>query len=271
MVKQNVLYNRGGEKAEGGGSDIPSVKATKTRGGANSEDDDTNSGVRSEEPVSNKEITSVTAPATDQETNAEGDEAVRENSAKLVQHSSDLGGVISAVKIDNLEQQEEGHPDGESLALATQGRRSGSIVCNLRSIRPAPRTSPARIGRHQESSCCVDSTQLPRNFYTPLLHYVFRSHNNHTAEQQQHAVVLKDGRVMAPTFRVGEVRCHDITTTSVRITWPKPADRKYPVYGYRVCTAEVGSRGFEVRPQAYICCMMEFRLPSSCRAPSLMM
>lgn len=169
MVNIYILYNRGGEKAEGGGSDIPSVKATKTRGGANPEDGDTNSGVRSEEPVSNKEITSATTPATDQETNAEGDEAARENSAKLMRHSADLGGAISAVKIDNPEQQ-EGHPDGESLALATQGKRSGSIVRNLRSSRPAVRTSPARIGRYQESSCFVDSTPLPRNFYTPLLH-----------------------------------------------------------------------------------------------------
>lgn len=55
---------------------------------------------------------------------------------------------------------------------------------------------------------------------------------------------------MAPTFQIGEVLCHDITTTSARIAWPKPADKKYPVYGYRVCTAEVGSRGFEVRPQS---------------------
>eukprot|EP00903_Cladosiphon_okamuranus_P006046 g5963.t1 len=58
-------------------------------------------------------------------------------------------------------------------------------------------------------------------------------------------MVLKDGRVMAPAFLAGEVFCHDISTTSVRVTWPKFSDRKYPVYAYRVCTAEVGS-GFEV-------------------------
>ncbi|CAN0188560.1 unnamed protein product [Scytosiphon promiscuus] len=57
--------------------------------------------------------------------------------------------------------------------------------------------------------------------------------------------VLKDGRTMAPAFQAGEVLCHDITTTSVRVTWPKFSDKKYPVYAYRVCTAEVGN-GFEV-------------------------
>lgn len=50
---------------------------------------------------------------------------------------------------------------------------------------------------------------------------------------------------MVPAFQAGEVVCHDVTTTSVRVTWPKLADKKYPVYAYRVCTAEVGS-GFEV-------------------------
>lgn len=58
-------------------------------------------------------------------------------------------------------------------------------------------------------------------------------------------MVLKDGRVMAPAFHAGEVLCHDVSTTSVRVTWPKLSDKKYPVYAYRVCTAEVGS-GFEV-------------------------
>lgn len=58
--------------------------------------------------------------------------------------------------------------------------------------------------------------------------------------------VLKDGRKMAPAFPTGGVSCHDISTTSVRVTWPKGSDKKYPVYAYRVCTAEVGS-GFEVR------------------------
>lgn len=57
--------------------------------------------------------------------------------------------------------------------------------------------------------------------------------------------VLKDGRVMAPAFQAGEVFCHDVTTTSVRLTWPKFSDKKYPVYAYRVCKAEVGN-GFEV-------------------------
>ena len=50
---------------------------------------------------------------------------------------------------------------------------------------------------------------------------------------------------MAPAFHAGEVLCHDVSTTSVRVTWPKFSDKKYPVYAYRVCTAEVGS-GFEV-------------------------
>ena len=58
-------------------------------------------------------------------------------------------------------------------------------------------------------------------------------------------MMLKDGRVMAPAFHAGEVLCHDVSTTSVRVTWPKFSDKKYPVYAYRVCTAEVGS-GFEV-------------------------
>ena len=58
-------------------------------------------------------------------------------------------------------------------------------------------------------------------------------------------MVLKDGRVMAPAFQVGKLVCHDVTTTSVRVAWPKPTDKKYPVHSYRVCTAEVGS-GFEV-------------------------
>ncbi|CAM9535261.1 unnamed protein product [Ectocarpus sp. 12 AP-2014] len=59
------------------------------------------------------------------------------------------------------------------------------------------------------------------------------------------AAVLKDGRAMVPAFPTGGVSCHDISTTSVRVTWPKVSDKKYPVYAYRVCTAEVGS-GFEV-------------------------
>lgn len=61
----------------------------------------------------------------------------------------------------------------------------------------------------------------------------------------RHVAVLKDGRVMAPAFQTGEVFCHDVTTTSVRVTWEKFSDKKYPVYAYRVCAAEVGS-GFEV-------------------------
>ncbi|CAM9314056.1 unnamed protein product [Pylaiella littoralis] len=60
------------------------------------------------------------------------------------------------------------------------------------------------------------------------------------------SMVLRDGRAMAPAFsQTGEVLCHDVSTTSVRVTWPKFSDKKYPVYSYRVCTAEVGS-GFEV-------------------------
>lgn len=59
-------------------------------------------------------------------------------------------------------------------------------------------------------------------------------------------MILKDGRVMAPAFQAEEVLCHDVSTTSVRVTWPKFSNKKYPVYAYRVCTAEVGS-GFEVR------------------------
>lgn len=59
------------------------------------------------------------------------------------------------------------------------------------------------------------------------------------------APMLRDGRVMAPTFQEGEVMCHDVATTSVRLTWSKPSDKTYPVYAYRVCTAEVG-HGFEV-------------------------
>lgn len=58
-------------------------------------------------------------------------------------------------------------------------------------------------------------------------------------------MALKDGRVMTPAFQAGQVHCHDVSTTSVRVTWPKFSDKKYPVYAYRVCTAEVGS-GFEV-------------------------
>lgn len=58
--------------------------------------------------------------------------------------------------------------------------------------------------------------------------------------------VLRGGRLAGPTFEVGDVSCHDVTSTSVRVTWPKRSGSKYPVYGYRVCTAEVG-RGFEVR------------------------
>ena len=52
---------------------------------------------------------------------------------------------------------------------------------------------------------------------------------------------------MAPAFQVGKLMCSDVTTTSVRVAWSKPTDKKYPVHSYRVCTAEVGS-GFEVTP-----------------------
>ena len=58
--------------------------------------------------------------------------------------------------------------------------------------------------------------------------------------------MLKNGRVVAPAFHAEGVVCRDVTTTSVRVTWPKFTDKKYPVYAYRVCTAEVGG-GFEVR------------------------
>lgn len=64
-------------------------------------------------------------------------------------------------------------------------------------------------------------------------------------QQQQALVVLKDRRVMGPTFQMGDVRCHDITNTSVRVSWPKSTNKKHPAIAYRVCTAEVGD-GFEV-------------------------
>lgn len=56
--------------------------------------------------------------------------------------------------------------------------------------------------------------------------------------------------IVQSTFQAGDVRYYDITTTSVRLTWPKPADKKFPVYAYRISTREVGC-GFEVSNTPY--------------------